>query len=638
MRKKSPIHYNDPFRKDLRKQQIRAYITAFLAMLAFYDVFWLIYDAANRIPAFFIMLLLLFLYTLGAVFFAKKIFKNEHDSIDGEYDLSEKAHLRACSDKYTKRFFNSIAILIGSAFLIGGSEMILFIYGKAKPAELMECCLSYMVLAQISIYLLIKNLILHKVYMHRIKMPDPKRSVRYALGIAFFSLVYWILVILSVIVFFRNNTNLGKIFLIAAGIYAALIGILNVFLRKGITYKNLSFNPKRIITLGLVFALTALVFLQRDNSYTQSYIDSVSYVEHNQNKIEYDDDTGVYTITSSTEDFKILHLTDIHLGGSLSSSLKDQMALEACYEEILYTQPDLVIVTGDMCFPMGIMSLSLNNSAPVRQFAAFMEKTGIPWAFTYGNHDTESISTINSEQLDEVYRSLSYKTSGTLLYPYTQPDIWGRNNQLIEIRNQDGSLMTALFLIDSNAYTGEGLNTYDYIHDDQVEWYADEIDRLNREEGKTINSLVFFHIPLQEYKTATELYLEGSEEVKYYFGENPGDHGGITNELVCCSEYPSKMFDTALELGSTTGFFCGHDHYNNASLEYKGIRLTYGMSIDYLAMPGIEKETKQRGAELLTIHSDGTWDLIQTPLDMISDNKFSLENLIKKQSDFKPSS
>ena len=78
------------------------------------------------------------------------------------------------------------------------------------------------------------------------------------------------------------------------------------------------------------------------------------------------------------------------------------------------------------------------------------------------------------------------------------------------------------------------------------------------------------------------------------------------------------MFDTALELGSTTGFFCGHDHYNNASLEYKGIRLTYGMSIDYLAMPGIEYETKQRGAELITLHPDGTWNLEQIPLDSIS--------------------
>ena len=159
---------------------------------------------------------------------------------------------------------------------------------------------------------------------------------------------------------------------------------------------------------------------------------------------------------------------------------------------------------------------------------------------------------------------------------------------------------------------------YDYIHDDQVDWYAGEVERMNSEAGHTVNSMVFFHIPLQEYKTATELYLDGSDAVKYYFGENPGDHGGITNELVCCSDFPSKLFDTAVELGSTTAMFCGHDHYNNASIEYKGIRLTYGMSIDYLAMPGISRETKQRGAELITIHADSTWELEQIPLDSIS--------------------
>ncbi|WP_242994457.1 hypothetical protein [Butyrivibrio fibrisolvens] len=101
------------------------------------------------------------------------------------------------------------------------------------------------------------------------------------------------------------------------------------------------------------------------------------------------------------------------------------------------------------------------------------------------------------------------------------------------------------------------------------------------------------------------------------------DVTGRNNQLIEIrnSDYPSKMFDTALELGSTTGFFCGHDHYNNASLEYKGIRLTYGMSIDYLAMPGIEKETKQRGAELITIHADGSWDSEQIPLDSITKPK-----------------
>ena len=88
---------------------------------------------------------------------------------------------------------------------------------------------------------------------------------------------------------------------------------------------------------------------------------------------------------------------------------------------------------------------------------------------------------------------------------------------------------------------------------------------------------------------------------------------------VCCSDYPSSLFDRMLELGSTKAVFCGHDHYNNMSLEYKGIRLTYGMSIDYLAMPGIENDTAQRGAELITLHPDSSWSLEQIPLTDIAD-------------------
>ena len=49
------------------------------------------------------------------------------------------------------------------------------------------------------------------------------------------------------------------------------------------------------------------------------------------------------------------------------------------------------------------------------------------------------------------------------------------------------------------------------------------------------------------------------------------------------------------------------------SLEYQEIRLTYGMSIDYLAMSGIARDTEQRGATLITIHDDGEWDIEQVP-------------------------
>ena len=268
---------------------------------------------------------------------------------------------------------------------------------------------------------------------------------------------------------------------------------------------------------------------------------------------------------------------------------------------------------------MGIMSFSLNNSAPIVQFATFMRNIGIPWAFTYGNHDTEIMAKNSVTEIQEMYKSLSYKTSANLLYPYVEPDIKGRNNQEIEIRNADGSLNQALFLLDSNDYTGNGVNDYDYIHDDEVDWYAKQVKKLDAQEGKNVSSLLFFHMPLQQYRTAYQLYESGSNDVKYFFGEN----GEKMINKVCCSNYPSKLFDTAKKLGSTTAMFCGHDHYNNMSLEYQGIRLTYGMSIDYHAMPGIDKDTKQRGGTLITLHKDSSYDIKQIRLTDIQ-NKSSV--------------
>ena len=53
------------------------------------------------------------------------------------------------------------------------------------------------------------------------------------------------------------------------------------------------------------------------------------------------------------------------------------------------------------------------------------------------------------------------------------------------------------------------------------------------------------------------------------------------------------------------------------SLEYQGIRLTYGMSIDYLVMPGIARDTRQRGGTLITLHPDSSYDIEQVPLTAV---------------------
>ncbi len=416
-------------------------------------------------------------------------------------------------------------------------------------------------------------------------------------------------VILFVLLILRNRINkLGSCIIVAEVVYFIGCLISNFTIREKLVHKNININIKKIIGVSIM-ALIILVYnvMSMNLFLTQPYINTVSNVLELKDEITYNEDNGVYTITTEKDDFKILQLTDIHLGGSIMSVSKDVKALEACYKLINYTKPDFVVVTGDLVFPMGIMSFSLNNNAPIMQFANFMRNTGIPWAFTYGNHDTESMATLDVSEFDALMKSLSFKSSGNLLYPYVQPDIYGRSNQMIEIRNTNGSLKQALFLIDSNDYIADAgtINEYDYIHDDQVEWYKKNILNLSKSEGYTIPSLVFFHIPLQEYKEANDLYEVGSNEVRYYYGIL----GEKMIDKICCSKYKSKLFETAVELGSTKAMFCGHDHYNNQSLEYKGIRLTYGYSIDYLVMPGIAQDTEQRGATLITIDRIGDYNI-----------------------------
>ena len=78
------------------------------------------------------------------------------------------------------------------------------------------------------------------------------------------------------------------------------------------------------------------------------------------------------------------------------------------------------------------------------------------------------------------------------------------------------------------------------------------------------------------------------------------------------------MFDKILELGSTKGVFVGHDHYNTQSVTYKGIQLTYGMSIDYLAYKGIKKRINQRGATIIDIADDSSFHCELLPLTKVT--------------------
>lgn len=601
------------FEKELSAQRRRIYLISGLYAFLLLEIIWTIFNAIAKSNEFFYTLGLCIVVLAVILFLMHWVRKVENQHKHDRFSYEDFTYIRSKADQYTKYLLNSIALFFGALACFIGFQLSFYFFGNSKLAELFENIVTNLIYVQVPLFLLISDTMMIRIFQNRIGFPNHNRLLHHANAITAFSIVYWVVVSAVAIYMRKYIVYPANIFLIAGIIFVIIILIYDFTWRRQVTYRNIAFNKSHVVlVLVLALAVGGFAFMSRDTYYTQPYINAVPVVEYTEDQIAYDDKTGTYTITSMDEDFKILHLTDIHLGGSFFSYLEDHQALEACYKLIENSHPDLVIVTGDLCFPLGVMSLSFNNSAPIYQFASFMRNVGIPWAFTYGNHDTESMASLDKEELNSVFMSLSYKTSGNLLYPYVQPDVTGRNNQLIELKNSDGSLNTGLFLIDSNAYTGEGINVYDYIHDDQVNWYVDEVERMNEEAGHTVPSMLFFHIPLQQYRTAYELYEKSSDEVTYYFGEN----NETAIDKICCSDYPSKLFDTAKEIGGEA-MFCGHDHYNNMSLEYQGVRLTYGMSIDYLVMPGIGKQTAQRGGELITIRQDGSWDLWQIPLDSL---------------------
>lgn len=447
---------------------------------------------------------------------------------------------------------------------------------------------------------------------------EQSRFYQYVKKMVKFSLLYWFLTALILLICYIVGIGMSKLnsLLVLAAILDLIVFIWYFLsVRSEYTEINTKISPyKKVFVVILCLAMVLSFAMGMESWWLKPYTQSVSEVEHTSCPIAYDKATGNYTIRMNGEPFKILQLTDIHLTGSVFSSRKDLKALNAVYRLIKEAQPNLVIITGDLVYPMGLFTFSVNNASPVEEFARFMERIGIPWAFVYGNHDTETIATHDAEKLNTVLSKYSFSThGGKLLFSETQPKITGRNNQLIKIENQDGTINQALFLLDSNAYLNTGGGEYDYIHDDQVEWYEENVKEMSKKEEKTVSSLLFFHIPLQQYEEAYELYKKGSKDVTYYFG-NIDEVDGIS-----ASHHDSKLFDCVTRLQSTKGIFVGHDHYNNICLGYKGVKLTYGMSIDYVAMPGIAKKTAQRGGTLLNLHKDSTFDIRQIPLASLTE-------------------
>ena len=318
------------------------------------------------------------------------------------------------------------------------------------------------------------------------------------------------------------------------------------------------------------------------------------------------DENGNWTFTTDKE-FKVMQLTDIHIGGGWMSLSKDAKALNAVAAMVTAEKPDLVVVTGDIAYPVPFQAGTFNNLSGAKIFAELMEKLGVYWTVTLGNHDSEIYSYYGREKISNFYAESGFTYC---LYQPGPEDVDGYGNHVINVKNSAGKITQSIYMLDSQAYTKDdpfGFRwLYDNVHENQVEWYKKTVKQIGDENGAPVNSLMFMHIPLTELNDAWFEYADNgyqnTENVELVYGV-----AGEKDKVVYCGVGEDNLFETILELDSTKAVFFGHDHKNNFAAKYKGIQLSYSYSVDYLAYIGISKEGEQRGCTIINVKPDGSF-------------------------------
>lgn len=258
--------------------------------------------------------------------------------------------------------------------------------------------------------------------------------------------------------------------------------------------------------------------------------------------------------------FTIVQFTDLHW---MDGRAEDQRTRELMERVLEAEQPDLVVFTGDLIYTGPVSPGDQECTQPEQAFreaVAVVENAGFPWAFVFGNHDTEK--GITRRELMQI----ALEHPHTLAEPGPE-EIAGTGNYSLEIAAPDGRAAALLYFLDTGSYSEvEHVPGYNWVQRDQISWLTGESARLNPQAGAAkLPALAFFHIPLPEYQEMWDTQICRGQKF----------------ERVCSPVINSGLFAALLEMEDVRGTFCGHDHVNDYTGSLHGIRLCYGRATGY---------------------------------------------------------
>jgi hypothetical protein len=279
---------------------------------------------------------------------------------------------------------------------------------------------------------------------------------------------------------------------------------------------------------------------------------------------------------SNNETFKIVQFSDIQDGPNIDNRTIDLM------NNILdFENPQLVVLTGDNIDDRCKTTEDIKRA--IRNISEPMEARQIPWAIVFGNHDEEN-NILTKEDMMKLYMSYPHNISRR-----GPKDIDGVGNYNLLIKDSQGyRTIFNVYLLDSGAYAPDNVGGYAWIKKSQIDWYRKTSFDLRIRNNRPIHSLMFFHIPLPEFKQ-----LWSSHKAI-----------GNKNESEDSPEINSGLFSNLLDMGDVLGVFVGHDHTNDYIVELGGIKLGYSRNIGFGTYG---KQGFSRGARVFLIKQSDTF-------------------------------
>ena len=188
-------------------------------------------------------------------------------------------------------------------------------------------------------------------------------------------------------------------------------------------------------------------------------------------------------------EFTLIQITDIQ-----ENTEVHETTLALIAKAMNKYEPDMVVMTGDNV-ESGMDESEFKTC--VGQFMAPIITAGVRYAITFGNHDDEDRSIVNTAW-DKQSQYNYYVSMSSLAIDFDEPGLSGVGTGSIPIYSNDGSRVAfCIFPIDSGTYDEN--DDYDHVKDDQIAYYASEATRLAAlNNGNLVPTLTFQHIPVPE--------------------------------------------------------------------------------------------------------------------------------------------